>query len=1075
MMRWIVGTCLQFRLLIVVTAGLLLLFGIRQLSQMPVDVLPEFSRPYVELQTEALGLSAEEVEAMITTPMEADMLNGAPWVEEIRSESMPGLSSIKMYFEPGTDILEARQMVQERLIEVYALPAVSRPPVMLQPVSSANRVVQVGLTSDELSLIEMSVLARWTVKPRLMGVPGVANVSIFGQRERQLQVRVDPQQLHDQGVSLDQIIATTGNSLWSSPLTWLDAAVPGTGGFIDTPNQRLTILHLNSITTADELGEVVIAGTDKRLKDVAEVVEDHQLLIGDAIVHDAPSLTLVVEKFPWASTTQVTNDVEKALVALGPAVGGMKMDASLFRPATYIATATSNMRSALLISGGLVAAALLLFLGSWRSAVIGIVAIGTSVIAAGLVLYLLGVKVNFLIIMGLLVGVVAIIDDAVVDVHNIARRLRQHGKRGSAESVPWVIREAIVEMRGVLVYSTLIVLMALAPAFFMGGISGAFLQPAAYAYVLAVVSSLLVGLTVTPVLSVVLYADRIGADEPAKPNLIATRYAALVAPLLSRPQAAFAVVAALVVVAGAVAVNIRQEALTPTFKETDVVIDLDAKPGTSHPAMSRIVMEMSGKLRSTAGVKSVAAQIGRAITSDEVSDVNSAEIWATLDPQADHETTMAAIRAVVDGGAADLVDRDVQTFLADRIDDALAGEGHGLVVRVYGDDLKKVEELANSVAKELKTTNGVYNPEVEAPEMLPRIEIEPDIEKCKAHGIKPGEVRRTAAVLLSGLEVGNLFDQQKVFEVVVWGKPEVRKDVDNVKNLLIETQKGLVPLVELADVRLSNGPTSINREAVARYIDVVADVSGRDLGAIGADVKNMLGHMHFPLEYRAEMLGAPAERLANQQTVLTYAVAALIGIYLVLQVAVNSWRVAWLILLMLPLALIGGLVAALASGGVISYGSLLGFVAVLTIAVRSFVLLVRQYQELQRTEQDMDVDSQHAQFVEKTPLNDVGEFDEISPELVIEGTRQRAVPMFVSTAAIMLACLPPIALGTIAGLEILRPMALVLFGGMVTTTLVSLYVLPPLYLWLKSERLPDIVTDPIPVTVEREVEPAPAT
>jgi Cu/Ag efflux pump CusA len=261
---------------------------------------------------------------------------------------------------------------------------------------------------------------------------------------------------------------------------------------------------------------------------------------------------------------------------------------------------------------------------------------------------------------------------------------------------------------------------------------------------------------------------------------------------------------------------------------------------------------------------------------------------------------------------------------------------------------------------------------------------------------------------------------------------------------------------------------------VARYIDVVADVSGRDLGAIGADVKNMLGHMHFPLEYRAEMLGAPAERLANQQTVLTYAIAALIGIYLVLQVAVNSWRVAWLILLMLPLALIGGLVAALASGGVISYGSLLGFVAVLTIAVRSFVLLVRRYQELQRTEQGMDVDS-HAEFVEKTPLNDVGEFDEICPELVIEGTRQRAVPMFVSTAAIMLACLPPIALGSIAGLEILRPMALVLLGGMVTTTLVSLYVLPPLYLWLKSERLPDIVTESAPVTVGGEVEPAPAT
>jgi Cu/Ag efflux pump CusA len=274
---------------------------------------------------------------------------------------------------------------------------------------------------------------------------------------------------------------------------------------------------------------------------------------------------------------------------------------------------------------------------------------------------------------------------------------------------------------------------------------------------------------------------------------------------------------------------------------------------------------------------------------------------------------------------------------------------------------------------------------------------------------------------------------------------------------------------------MSTGPMSIDREAVSRYIDVVADVRGRDLGAIGADVENMLVHMHFPLEYRAEMLGAPAERLANQQTVLTYAVAALIGILLMLQVVFNNWRVALLVMLCVPFALIGGLVAAIASGGVISYGSLLGFVAVFTIATRSFVLLVRRYQELQSTEQDRDVDPQHAEFVDRTPLNDIGEFDEICPELVIEGTRQRAVPMLVTTAAIMLACLPPIALGSIAGLEILRPMALVLFGGMVTTTLVSLYVLPPLYLWMKSERRPDIVTEADLVTEEAEVVPAAAT
>ena len=335
------------------------------------------------------------------------------------------------------------------------------------------------------------------------------------------------------------------------------------------------------------------------------------------------------------------------------------------------------------------------------------------------------------------------------------------------------------------------------------------------------------------------------------------------------------------------------------------------------------------------------------------------------------------------------------------------------------------------------------------------------MEKCKTHGIKPGEVRRTAAVLLSGLEVGNLFEEQKVFEVVVWGKPEIRENLDSVKNLLIELPAAdPVRLEQLAAVRIGSGPNVINREAVARYIDVDADVRGRDLGAIGRDVQKALGEIQFPLEYRAEMLGAPAERLAAQQRVLAYAVTALIGIYLLLQVAFSSWRLALLVLLMLPLALVGGLVAAYAGGGLISLGSILGFIAVLAIAARSLMLLVRRYQNL-------------AQHDGATPLNDVGQHDNIGPELVLEGTRQRSVPILISTAALLLAFAPFAFFGDIPGLEIMHPMAIVVLGGLITTALVSLYVLPALYLWLKAEPGPDIVTEPL--AVEEDMEPAPAT
>jgi Cu/Ag efflux pump CusA len=490
--------------------------------------------------------------------------------------------------------------------------------------------------------------------------------------------------------------------------------------------------------------------------------------------------------------------------------------------------------------------------------------------------------------------------------------------------------------------------------------------------------------------------------------------------------------------------------------------------------MCKLVSDISHKLREVPGIKNVSAQIGRAVTSDQTADISSAELWVTINPSVDHQATLAAIHKVVDSSEFDLVDRDVNTYLADRISEEVQGEDRGLVVRVYGENMKTIEKLAQDVVTRLKTTDGVSNPKIEAPSKQPRIEIEPNLEKCRTYGIKPGDVRRTAAILLSGLGVGSLFDEQKVFEVVVWGKPEIRKDLDSVRNLLIEIpDKSPVPLKDLADVRLGDGPTVINREAVARYIDVTADLRGRDLAAIGRDVEKSLARMHFPLEYRAELLGAPAEQLANQQTVLAYAIAALIGIYLLLQVACNSWRVAALVLLMLPLALVGGLAAAYATGGVISYGSLLGLIALLAIATRNFVLLVRRYQQL-GPQTGGTVDPELAPFSsQQTPLNDIGGCNHISPELVIAGTRQRFVPLLVTTVAVLAACAPLAFANNVAGLEILRPMAIVVLGGLVTTTLVSLYVLPALYLWLNSEPLPDIVTEPIPAA--EMMQPATAT
>jgi len=385
MLRGIIRSSLSFRFLVIVIVGVIIAVGFTQLPSMPIDVLPEFSPPFVEIQTEALGLSAEEVEQMITVPMEQDLLAGVAWLDVIRSESVQGLSSILIYFEPGTDLYKARQMVSERLAQAaVGIPHVSKPPAMIQPMSSVSRFMIVGMSSKQLSLIEMSVLARWTIAPRLLGVPGVANIAIWGNRDRQLQVLVDPQRLKDSGVTLEQIVETTGNALWVSSLSFLEASSPGTGGFIETPNQRLGIWHVLPISSPEELAQVPVIRTAFTLGQVTTIVEDHQPLIGDALVNESANLMLVIEKLPGTNTLEVTKGVEHALAALQPGFTEINFDATLFRPATFIETAIANLGKALVLGALLAILALGVLFYGWRTALISSVGIVLSLVSARL-------------------------------------------------------------------------------------------------------------------------------------------------------------------------------------------------------------------------------------------------------------------------------------------------------------------------------------------------------------------------------------------------------------------------------------------------------------------------------------------------------------------------------------------------------------------------------------------------------------------------------------------------------------------------------------------------------------------
>ncbi|MCP4381746.1 MAG: efflux RND transporter permease subunit [Hyphomicrobiales bacterium] len=1002
---------IRYRYLVIIVFAVIVAAGFLQSRDRSLDILPEFSPPLVEVQTEALGLSAEEVEALITVPLEADLLNGISWIKTIRSRSMPGLSSIVMVFEDDTDIWKARQLIQERLTQAHALPNVSRPPVMLQPLSSTSRVMQVGLTSEELSNIEISVEAHWVMRPRLMGVAGVANVSIWGMRNRQLQVQVDPGRLQAEDISLDQIVSTAGNSLWFSPLSFLNASTPGSGGFIDTPNQRLTVRHVLPISTADDLANVAVEGTRVRLGDVTTIVEDHQPLIGDALVGDGPGVLLVIEKFPWADTVAVTEGIEAALVDLSLSLPGVDIDTSIFRPASFIETATANLWRATLIGAGLLLVALVIGLRNWRATIVAAVAIPVSMITAFTVLLFAGVGFDIIMMSGLMAAIGAIVTDATVD----AGLYRRVGRVGTPYSR---MASLLGQSRSALAYGTVIAVLATLPMFAMSGVAGAVAMSVALPFAVAVIVSFIVSVTLVPVLAALVMPAGTAAPTASARAAPTTGGGHGLAVSARGPMFGAACVLAVVAIGLAA---VAERAVVPTFKERDIVIDWAAAPGTSHPAMARFVANVAGDLRGLPGVDNVGAHIGRAINSDRVGNVNTAQVWVKLGADADYDASLAGIREIVDGypGAAG----EVLNYSEERKRAYTRPVDDTVTLRIFGYDMEILGDLAAEMQTLVSGVDGVSDVEIEERVLEPVVRIEADLDRAKAFGLRPGDVRRTAAVLLSGLEVGSLYEDQKVFEVVVWGVPEIRGNVTSVRDLMIDGPGGgPVRLGDVADVSVGSLPNIIHRDAVSRFIDVTARVDGGNVNAIAEEITGKVAAIQFPLEYHAELLTDFAEAQANNNRLLLAMAAALIGVFLLVQAAAGGWRLGAAAFVALLAATSGGAIVVAVTGGVLSLGAIAGLLATVAIASRGALVLIRDFQRLER------------------------EGEPFGPDLVARGTRARTAAIITTGIGTALAVVPAAVLAGLPGLETLGPLAMVLIGGVITTTLVNLCAVPALYL-----------------------------
>ena len=755
-MRAILGWSVQFRVLVFFVCALVLVAGTTRLGNSRVDALPEFSPPYIEIQTEAPGLSTREVEDLVTIDLE-ELLSGTPWLQAIRSKSVAGLSSILLLFEPGTDVMRARQAVQERLMFSYALPNVSKTPVMLNPLSAASRAMIIGISSKDLSLTDLSVLVRFTIKPRLMGVPGVANVAVWGQRLRQLQVLVDPDRLLSNGVTLDQVVETAGNAMWVSPLSYLEASTPGTGGWIDTPSQRLAIQHTQPISSPADLAQVAVEGTSLSLGDIAKVVEGHPPLIGDAMINGRPGLLLVVEKFPQTGAREVTRGVDAALDALRLGLPGVEIDASVYRGSRFVDAASDNFGKALLIGAALLVVALLFLFYAWRAALVSTLSILLSTLTAGLVLYATGATINVMVVAGYIAALVILVDDAIVDAEMIVRRLREASDERSARGVGAIVIEALSEARTPLVYATLIILLLVSPVLFMTGIVKAFFEPLAISYLLAVFASLVVAVIATPALASVLWRTAPPRREPPVQWLRRGYEAGLTR--LAKASRALLIAAGAVTIAGLVVWPLFGQSLFPSlrllpeFNERDVQITLEALPGTSHPEVSRIVSLLSGELQSIPGVRNVAAHVGRAVTGDQIVDVDSAQIWASIDSAGDPDVAIAVIKKTVSGYPG--VAYEVQTYLQDTVRALFTGTGDAIVVQVRGPDWDDLHRQAERVKRELSDIDGLINLQVNGQVTEPQIEVLVDPALAGRHGLKPGDVRRAAATIFSGLAVGS--------------------------------------------------------------------------------------------------------------------------------------------------------------------------------------------------------------------------------------------------------------------------------------------------------------------------------
>ncbi|MBD1859656.1 MULTISPECIES: efflux RND transporter permease subunit [Leptolyngbya] len=1016
MLSSIVRWAIARRWVVVLGAIIVTLWTVRAIPQMPLDVFPPFAPPQVEIETESPGLAPEEVESLVTLPIESTV-NGTPGVTAVRSASAPGISVVKVIFDWGTDIFQARQLVTERLQQVQTkLPEGIETP-RISPISSPiGTILKVAFTIEpgaQTSMMDVRRFIDWQVTNRLLAVPGVSQVTAYGGEVRQYQVLVDPAQLKAFDVSLEQVTQAAAAANLNAP-----------GGYLITPDQEKLIRGIGRIESIEDLEKSVITsrkGTPVRLADVAEVKIGAALKRGDGSVNGQPAVIVMINKQPQADTPTVTRAVEAAIEELKAGLPKGVNVAVTFRQDDYIAASVDNVRSALVEGSVIVAAILIPFLMNWRTLAVCLLDFFLTLLFALLVCSWLGLGLNTMTLGGLAVAIGTAVDDAIVYGENTYRNLRENRLSAHPRPMMEVIYEGSQEVRESLIGATLIGAVVFSPIFTLSGVEGRIFTPMGIAYLIVVVVSSLESLVLSPALCAILLPQgRLQEKEPWVARACKRFYHPLLRFAMRRSVLILSLSAALLVISLSIVPTLGRQFL-PEFQEQTLVNTLTLYPGTSLEVTNRAGFALEEALKTDPRFNYIQTRSGRAPGDGDAGGVNFAHLDVDLSEKglADRPAAINKLReefAKLPGVAT-----GIGGFISHRMDEVLSGVRSQIAVKIFGADLEQLRTIGQQIEAQMQAIPGIVDLQLEPQVPINQVQIVLNRDAAAREGLSIGQLATTIETALNGHVVSQVLEAQQTFDLVVWLKPEARDNLSTIENLLIDKPSGgKIPLAQVATIRNGTGPNTINREKVSRLIVVSANVSGRDLRSTVNEIQAKIKqNVSIPSGYFVQYGGQFEAEERATQNILVFSAIAFVIICILMYLSVKSIASTAMIMINLPIGLVGGVIAVALTGGVISVASLVGFVTLFGVATRNGLLLVDNY---------------NTKFAEGMPLKDV----------LIKGSMERlnAILMTAFTSALGLA---PLVVAGGAGKEILQPLSIVVLGGLFTSTALTLLVIPALY------------------------------